>query len=250
LDRPGGSAGEDRHHGGRGIDRASLAIANQRVEQHRLALDITVSVWRTTGHGPNNFAVESFIDELAAVAKRDPVEFRRALLAEDKRALGVLDLVAQESGWGSPARDGASRGVALAKAFGGYVAAVAEVVVRDERVAVRRLIFAVDCGKLLDPGIATSNIQGGAVWGLSGMRTEITFARGGAEQMNFDTFEPLRLYEMPVIDVHFVASEEKPGGTGELGPVPVHAAVVNAIAAASGRRVRTLPLTTAGLSFA
>ena len=233
-----------------GLIELPYAIASQRVEQHRLALDIPVSVWRTTGHGPNNFAVESFIDELALAAKRDPVDFRRALLGSDKRALGVLDLVAKESGWGGLASDGAARGVALAKAFGGYVAAVAEVVVRDDKVAVRRLTFAVDCGRLLDPGIAASNIEGGAVWGLSGMRTEVTFERGRAAQTNFDTFEPLRLSEMPAIDVHFVASEEAPGGTGELGPVPVHAAVGNAIAAATGRRVRTLPLAGAGLSFA
>jgi isoquinoline 1-oxidoreductase beta subunit len=233
-----------------GLIELPYAIASQRVEQHRLETDIPVSVWRTTGHGPNNFAVESFIEELAAAAKRDPVAFRRALLGSDKRALGVLDLVAKESGWASPVRDGASRGVALAKAFGGYVAAVAEVVVRDDKVRVRRLTFAIDCGRLLDPGIAASNIEGGAVWGLSGMRTEVTFERGSAVQTNFDAFEPLRIYEMPVIDVHFVASEETPGGTGELGPVPVHAAVGNAIAAATGRRVRTLPLASAGLSFA
>ncbi len=209
-----------------------------------------VSVWRTTGHGPNNFVLESFVDELAHAAKQDPVAFRRAVLGADKRALAALDLVAKESGWGGPARDGAARGVALAKAFGGYVAAVAEVVVRDDKVRVTRITYAVDCGKLLDPGIAASNIQGGAVWGLSGMRTEVTFERGGAQQSNFDAFEPLRLFEMPVIDVHFVASEEKPGGTGELGPVPVHAAVGNAIFAASGKRVRALPLGRAGLSFA
>jgi isoquinoline 1-oxidoreductase subunit beta len=233
-----------------GLIELPYAVPSQRVEQHRLALEVPVSVWRTTGHGPNNFALESFIDELALAAKRDPVEFRRALLGADRRARAVLDLVVEASGWGGPARDGGARGVALARAFGGYVAAVAEVVLRDDKVAVRRLTFAVDCGRLLDPGIATSNIQGGAVWGLSAMRTEVTFERGRAMQTNFDAFEPLRLYEMPVIDVHFVASEEPPGGTGELGPVPVHAAVCNAIAAASGRRVRTLPLASAGLSFA
>jgi isoquinoline 1-oxidoreductase beta subunit len=233
-----------------GLIDLPYAIAGQRVEQHRLEIDVPVSVWRTTGHGPNNFALESFVDELALSAKRDPIEFRRALLGTDQRARAVLDLVAKEAGWGRAALDGAARGVALAKAFGGYVAAVAEVIVRDDKVTVRRLTFAVDCGKLLDPGIATSNIEGGAVWGLSAMRTEITFARGSAEQTNFDAFEPLRLDEMPAIDVHFVASEDKPGGTGELGPVPVHAAVGNAIAAATGRRVRTLPLARSGLSFA
>jgi isoquinoline 1-oxidoreductase beta subunit len=233
-----------------GLVELPYAIANQRVEQHRLELDVPVSVWRTTGHGPNNFVVESFTDELAAAAKQDPMTFRRALLGADQRARAVLDLVASASGWGRPTRDGAARGVALAKAFGGYVAAVAEVTVRDDKVKVVRLTFAVDCGKLLDPGIATSNVQGGAVWGLSGMRTEVTFAGGAAEQTNFDGFEPLRLFEMPVIDVHFVTNDHKPGGTGELGPVPVHAAVCNAIFAASGRRVRALPLSGAGLSFA
>jgi isoquinoline 1-oxidoreductase beta subunit len=162
----------------------------------------------------------------------------------------VLDLVAKTSGWGTPARDGAARGVALAKAFGGYIATVANVTVHDDKVKVARLTFAVDCGKLIDPGIATSNIQGGAVWGLSGMRTEVTFERGSAVQTNFDAFEPLRLFETPPIDVHFVATEARPGGTGELGPVPVHATVCNAICAATGRRVRTLPLASAGLSFA
>jgi isoquinoline 1-oxidoreductase beta subunit len=193
---------------------------------------------------------ESFLDELAAASKQDPVAFRRTLLASDRRALNALDLVAKASEWDRPTRNGVGRGVALAKAFGGYVAAVAEVVVRDAKVTVARLTFAVDCGKVLDPGIATSNIEGGAVWGLSGLRTEITFERGRAVQTNFDAFEPMHLSETPVIDVHFVASDEKPGGTGELGPVPVHAAVCNAIFAATGRRIRTLPLSSAGLSFA
>jgi isoquinoline 1-oxidoreductase beta subunit len=208
-----------------------------------------MSVWRTTGHGPNNFVVESFVDELAAVAKQDPVAFRRRLLGADPRARGVLETAASAAGWGRAAPDGAARGVALARAFGGYVAAVAEVLVRDDEVKVARLTIAVDCGKVLDPGIAASNIQGGAVWGLSAMRTEVTFERGQAVQTNFDGFEPLRMSEMPVIDVHLVASEEKPGGTGELGPVPLHAAVCNAIFAATGRRVRALPLAAAGLSL-
>ena len=233
-----------------GLLELPYAIANQRVEQHRLAVDVPVSVWRTTGHGANNFVVESFIDELAAAAKQDPVTFRHSLLGADARAREVLDLAAKASNWGRPAPDGAARGVALAKAFGGYVAAVAAVTVRDRKVTVGRLTLAVDCGKVLDPGIATSNVEGGCVWGLSAMRTQVTFERGRAVQTNFDAFEPLRLSEMPTIDVHFVANEEKPGGTGELGPVPVHAAVCNAIFAATGRRVRSLPLSSAGLSFA
>ncbi len=233
-----------------GIIEQPYDIANQLVEQHRLELDIPTSVWRTTGHGPNNFVLECFVDELAAAAKRDPVAYRRSMLRSDRRALNVLDLVAVKSGWDRRSPSGAARGVALAKAFGGYVAAVAEVSVRNSRLSVRRLTMAVDCGRLLDPGIAASNIQGGAVWGLSAMQTEITFERGRPMQLNFDAFEPLRLGQTPAIEVHFVASDDKPGGTGELGPVPVPAAVCNAVYAATGQRIRALPISRAGLSFA
>ena len=233
-----------------GLVELPYDIPAQLVEQHRLELDVPVSVWRTTGHGPNNFVVESFIDELAAAARADPVAFRRALLTKDGRARGVLNLVAEKSDWGRAAPAGAARGVALAKAFGGYVAAVAEVSVAGTAVKIHRLVLAVDCGRVIDPGIATSNILGGAVWGLSGMRTAVTFDRGATVQQNFDGFEPLHLWETPACEVHFVPSEEKPGGTGELGPVPIHAAVCNAIFAASGRRVRALPLSNSGLSFA
>jgi isoquinoline 1-oxidoreductase beta subunit len=233
-----------------GLLELPYAIPNQRVEQHRLDLDIPVSVWRTTGHGPNNFVVESFVDELAAAAKQDPVAYRRSLLHSDSRALEVLNLVAEKSGWGRSTANGMVRGVALAKAFGGYAAAVAEVTVEDSKVQVGRLTLAVDCGRVLDPGIATSNIEGGAVWGLSAMKTEVTFDRGRAMQSNFDGFEPLHLWETPSIEVHFVPSDDKPGGTGELGPVAVPAAVCNAIYAATGRRLRSLPLSRSGLSFA
>ena len=225
-------------------------VPAQVVEQHRLELDVPVSVWRTTGHGANNFVLESFIDELAAAARQDPLAFRRPLIARDARALGVLDLVADKSGWTAPPPAGTARGVALAKAFGGYAAAVAEVSVSGSSIKVRRLTFAVDCGRVLDPAIATSNILGGAVWGLSAMRTQIGFERGAVVQQNFDTFEPLHLSEAPHCEVHFVASAGKPGGTGELGPVPVPAAVCSAIFAACGKRLRALPLAAAGFSFA
>jgi isoquinoline 1-oxidoreductase subunit beta len=233
-----------------GIIEQPYDIANQLVEQHRLELDIPTSVWRTTGHGPNNFVLECFVDELAATAKRDPVAYRRSMLRSDTRALNVLNLVAEKSGWDRVSPQGRARGVALAKAFGGYVAAVADVSVRDSRLSVHRLTIAVDCGRVLDPGIAASNIEGGTVWGLSAMQTEITFERGRPVQSNFDGFEPLHLWQTPAIEVHFAASEDKPGGTGELGPVPVPAAVCNAVFAATGHRIRTLPISRAGLSFA
>ena len=233
-----------------GVREQPYDIPNQLVEQHRLELDVPTSVWRTTGHGPNNFVLECFVDELAAAAKRDPVAYRRSMLRSDTRALNVLNLVAEKGGWERTSPQGVTRGVALAKAFGGYIAAVAEVSVRGGTLNVHRLTMAVDCGRLLDPGIAASNIEGGAVWGLSAMQTEVTFEHGRPVQSNFDAFEPLHLWQTPAIAVHFVPSEDKPGGTGELGPVPVPAAVCNAIYAATGQRIRALPISRAGLSFA
>src|SRR4029077_12684828 len=154
----------------KGIIEHPYDIPSQLVEQHRLELDIPTSVWRTTGHGPNNFVLECFVDELAGAAKRDPVAYSRSMVKSDTRALNVLNLAAQKSGWDGASPDGVARGVALAKAFGGYVAAVAEVSVGGGRLSVRRLTMAVDCGRVLDPGIAASNIEGGAVWGLSAMQ--------------------------------------------------------------------------------
>jgi isoquinoline 1-oxidoreductase subunit beta len=225
-------------------------LPNLRIEQHRLELDVPVSVWRTTGHGPNNFVLESFIDELAAAAHADPLAFRLAAAKNNARARAVLDLVRDKSGWGQPLPAGRGRGVALCAAFGGVAAGVAELSVTGSRVQVHRLVMAVDCGRTLDPGIASGNILGGIVWGLSGMRTSVSFEAGRAQQLNFDSFEPFSLRETPPCDVHFIESGAPLGGTGELGPVPIHAAVCNAIFTVTGRRIRVLPLSSAGLTFA
>jgi isoquinoline 1-oxidoreductase beta subunit len=233
-----------------GLVEIPYDIANQTVEQHRLALDVPVSVWRTTGHGPNNFVLESFVDELAGAAKTDPLVFRRRLLTKNPRARRLLDLAAEKSGWDSPLPPGRGRGVALAVAFGGMIANVVELSVNGGEIKLHRVVAAVDCGRTLDPGIAQSNILGGIVWGLSGMVTEMTFKDGAATSFNFDAFTPLHLWETPSCEVHFLDGGGKLGGTGELGPVPVHAAVCNAIFAATGKRIRALPLSAAGLSFA
>jgi len=225
-------------------------IPNQSVAQHRLELDVPLSVWRTTGHGPNNFVLESFIDEMAVAAKVEPLAFRRTLLAKNPRAQKVLDLAAEKAGWGRPPANGRARGIALARAFGGLIANVVELSVTGDKVKVHRVVTAVDCGRTLDPKIAESNILGGIVWGLSGMRTAITFENGAVAQSNFDGFEPLHLWETPSCEVHFIDSGETLGGTGELGPIPVHAAVCNAIFAATAKRIRALPLSRSGLSFA
>jgi len=225
-------------------------IPNQSVEQHRLELDVPVSVWRTTGHGPNNFVLESFIDELAIAAHTDPVTFRRSLLTKDARALKVLNVVADKSGWGTPTGPNVGRGVAIARAFGGIIAQVVELSVAANAIKLHRVVAAVDAGRTLDPGIAESNILAGIVWGISGMKTAVTFDNGRAMQSNFDSFDPAHLWETPHCEVHFINSGEKLGGMGELGPVPLHAAVCNAIYAATGKRVRRLPLSLSGLHFA
>ncbi len=232
-----------------GLLEVPYDIPNQSVEQHRLELDVPVSVWRTTGHGANNFVLESFIDELAIAAHDDPVAFRRKLLAKDVRALNVLNVAAEKSGWGKALGTNVGRGVALARAFGGIVAQVAELSVSGGEVKLRRIVAAVDCGRTLDPGIAESNILGGIVWGISGMKTAVTFDKGRTVQMNFDGFDPAHLWETPPCEVYFINSGAKLGGTGELGPVPLHAAVCNAIYAATGRRIRRLPLSLSGLHF-
>jgi isoquinoline 1-oxidoreductase beta subunit len=225
-------------------------IPHQRVEQHRLELDVPVSVWRTTGHGANNFVLESFMDELAHAARVDPLQFRRAALAKDARVLKVLDVLAEKADWSRPLPPGSGRGMAVARAFGGLTASAAEVTVRGNEVRIHRMVAVLDCGRVLDPGIAASNVLGGTVWGLSGMKTAITFDAGRTAQSNFDGFEPLHLWESPPCEVHFVESGAALGGTGELGPVPVQAAVANAIFAASGRRIRSLPLSESGLRLA
>ena len=224
-------------------------IPNQSVEQHRLELDIPVSVWRTTGHGPNNFVLESFIDELAVAAHADAVAFRRSLLSKDARALKVLNLAADKSGWGTPTGPNVGRGVALARAFGGIIAQVVELSVSGSDIKLHRIVAGVDAGRTLDPGIAESNILAGIVWGISAMKTAVTFADGRVVQSNFDSFDPAHLWETPRCEVHFIESGAKLGGMGELGPVPLHAAVCNAIYAAIGTRVRRLPLSLSGLRF-
>lgn len=229
-----------------GLVETPYAIANYKVEQHRVETPLSVSVWRTTGHGANNFVLESVVDELAQLAKQDPLAYRLRLAKADSRAVAVLDTVARMSGWTSAPPNGRTRGLALAKAFSGYIAQVVELTAANKQITIHHVWSAVDVGQTLDPGIAASNIEGGVVWGLSGLRTEATFVNGEIQQTNFDGFEPVHLWETPAIETRFVESGAKPTGTGELGPVPTHAAVCNAIFAATGERIRALPISRSG----
>jgi CO/xanthine dehydrogenase Mo-binding subunit len=204
--------------------------------------------WRGVGPTHNCFVIESFIDELAAAAKQDPVAFRRSLLGRVPRARAVLDLAAEQSGWGKPLPGpGWGRGVSLLYSdWGTYLALVAEVEVPNSGdLRVHRIVCAVDCGTIVNPDIVKAQMQGGALFGISGaLWGEVTLKQGRVEQSNFHNYRVLRMHEAPSIDVHLVRSGEPPGGVGEPGTAVTAAAVANALFAATGRRVRQLPLST------
>ena len=206
---------------------------------------LNTGFWRGVGVTHNNFVVESFIDELAAVSKQDPVAFRRALLRKSPRALTVLELAAKEAGWGKPVPRGRGRGVALLfSAWGTYLAQVAEVeVTGSSDVRVRRIVCAVDCGQVVNPDIVKAQIESGVVYGISGaLWGEVTLNNGRVEQSNFNNYRVLRMNETPPIDVRLVRNSEAPGGIGEPGTSVTAAALANAVYAATGKRLRKLPL--------
>ena len=206
---------------------------------------LNTGFWRGVGVTHNNFVVESFIDELAAVSKQDPVAFRRALLRKSPRALTVLELAAKEAGWGKPVPRGRGRGVALLfSSWGTYLAQVAEVeVTGSSDVRVRRIVCAVDCGQVVNPDIVKAQIESGVVYGISGaLWGEVTLNNGRVEQSNFNNYRVLRMNETPPIDVRLVRKSEAPGGIGEPGTSVTAAALANAVYAATGKRLRKLPL--------
>jgi len=206
---------------------------------------IPTAFWRGVGPTHNIFVVESFIDELAAAAKQDPFEYRRALLDRSPRAKAVLELAAERAGWGQPLPTGRGRGIALLHAFGEtYIAQVAEVSVsKSGDVRVHRVVCAVDCGTIVNPDTVRAQMEGGIVFGITAVLFgEITIKDGRVEQRNFNDYRMLRINEAPVVEVHLVKSTEAPGGIGEPGTSTVMPAVTNAIFAATGRRVRKLPV--------
>ena len=205
---------------------------------------LTTGWWRGVGPTHNIFMVESFIDELAAAAKKDPLEYRRALLGESPRARAVLDLAAEKAGWGQPLPPGVGRGVSLQFAFGTYLSQVAEAAVsKDGEVLIQRVVCAVDCGIIVNPDTVKAQIEGGIILGLTAAQFgEITLKNGRVEQSNFNDYRALRISEAPMIEVHLVISAEAPGGIGEPGTVGIAPAVANAIFAATGKRIRKLPV--------
>jgi isoquinoline 1-oxidoreductase beta subunit len=205
---------------------------------------IPTAFWRGVGPTRNCFVVESFIDELAAAAKKDPVEFRRQLTAKHPRARHVVERAAQLSGWGTPLGERKGRGMALLFAFGTYLAEVAEVSVNDSgEVHVDRVVAVVDCGQVVNPDTVQAQLQSGIIFGISAaLWGEITLKDGRVEQSNFDNYRVLRIDEAPKIEVEIVNNGEAPGGIGEPGTSAVMPAVANAVFAATGVRMRKLPL--------
>jgi isoquinoline 1-oxidoreductase beta subunit len=220
-------------------------LPNFRVEFVRVEPPgIPTAFWRSVGPSHNVFVTESFIDELAGAAKQDPVAYRRALLEKSPRAKAVLDLAAEKAGWGQALPKGSGRGIALQSVFGSYLAQVAEVEVSKEgTVRVRRVVCAVDCGTVVNPDTVQAQIQSGIVFGgTAALYGEITLKNGRVEQTNFDTYQMLRMNDAPAIEVHIVKSAEPPGGMGETGTSAIVPAIANAIFAASGKRMRKMPV--------
>src|SRR2546430_1378933 len=226
------------------------ALPNLHVEYVRVEPPgIPTAFWRSVGPSHNVFVTESFIDELAAAAKQDPVAYRRALLDQAPRAKAVLELAAEKAGWGKPLPDGVGRGVSVQFVFATYMAQVAEVEVsRDGAVRVRRVVCAVDCGTVVNPDTVQAQIQSAVIFGVTAaLYGKITLKDGRVEQTNFDTYQILRMNEAPAVDVYIVQSSEPPGGMGEAGTSAIVPAVTNAIFAATGKRLRKLPIDTAAL---
>jgi isoquinoline 1-oxidoreductase beta subunit len=235
-----------------GIDSASVegaadllyGIPNLQVELHTPKNEVPVQWWRSVGHSHTGFSVEAFFDEVAHAGGKDPYQLRRTLLAGQPRMLAVLDLAAQKANWGSALPAGRARGIATHFSFDSYVAQVAEVSVeKNGTVHVHRVVAAVDCGQTVNPDTVKAQLEGGIIFGLTAaLKTEITLDKGRVQQRNFNDYPMLRMFESPVIEVFIVPSTEHPTGVGEPGVPPVAPAVANAIFAATGKRVRRLPI--------
>jgi isoquinoline 1-oxidoreductase beta subunit len=218
------------------------AIPNHRVQLCDYRSPVPVLWWRSVGHSHTAFVVESVIDELAKASGVDSVEYRRRLLANHPRHLGVLNLAAEKSGWGDPLPAGRARGIAVHESFKSFVAQVAEVSVEDGKIRVHRVTCAVDCGIAVNPATITAQMESGIAFGLgAALHGAITVQDGRVVQSNFDNYQLLRLSEMPKVEVHIVPSRESPGGIGEPGTPPIAGAVGNALATLTGRRLRELP---------
>jgi isoquinoline 1-oxidoreductase beta subunit len=235
-----------------GVDTASVegaadiiyTIPNIQVDLHSPKNEVPVQWWRSVGHSHTGFSVEAFFDEVAHAGGKDPYQLRRSLLAGQPRMLAVLDLAVEKAHRNGPLPAGHGRGIATHFSFDSYVAQVAEVSVeKDGTVRVHRIVAAVDCGRTVNPDTVRAQLEGGIIFGLTAaLKTEITLDKGRVQQRNFHDYPMVRMLESPAIEVYIVPSTEHPTGVGEPGVPPVAPAVANAIFAATGKRVRRLPI--------
>jgi len=224
------------------VQNFPYAVSNFDLRYTRREIGIDVGYLRSVSHAPNCFAIESSIDELAAAASRNPLDFRLQLLAGKPRHTQVLKLVAERSGWGH-APSGRYQGIAFMEGYTSHIAQVAEVSVDGGRVKVHKITCVIDCGQTINPRIVESQLQSGIIYGLSAaLWGDITLQNGRVQQRNFNDYRVLRLNETPEIDVHIIPSAAPPGGIGETGVPCVAPAVCNAIFAATGKRLRSLPV--------
>ncbi len=232
-----------------GASDMAYAVPNLAVDLHSPTSPVTTLWWRSVGHTHTAYAKEVMIDQLAKAAGKDPLAFRLAMLKDHPRMANVLTLAAEKAGWDKPLPKGKGRGVAVHESFNTFVAHVAEVTVSDKgHVTVDRVVVAVDCGQVVNPDVVTAQMEGATGWGIGhALRGEITLTDGLVDQSNFDGFLPLRMSDMPKVEVHIVDSHERPTGAGEPG-VPTSApAVANAVFAVTGKPVQTLPFSRGGM---
>ena len=223
---------------------AGYEIANTQHDLHIIDTGMRVGYWRAVSHNMNAFANESFMDEMAAAAGKDPYQYRMALLANKPRFANVLKLAAEKAGWGGPLPAGHARGIALMEGYDSYMAQVAEVSLDDQGVRVHKVTVAADVGHMINPDTVEAQIQSSIVFGMgAGLMQEITMDKGRVQQTNYNNFPVVRMFHAPKVDIVLVQSTEKPGGIGEPATALVVPAIANAVFAASGKRVRKLPIT-------
>jgi isoquinoline 1-oxidoreductase beta subunit len=229
-----------------GLATLPYAIPNLFVESHNVNAGIPTHFWRSVGYSQNTFFGESFLDELAALAGKDPLEVRRHLLVDQPRLLAALNLAAEKAGWGTPAPAGRARGLSVVNNIGSFTAQVAEVSLAGDKITVHRVVCAVDCGVVINPAIVRQQITSGIIFGLSAaLKGAITIDRGRVNESSFSDYDVIRMNEAPVVDVHIVPSTAAPGGIGEASTPGIAPAVANAIFALTKRRLRQLPLNVA-----
>ncbi len=232
-----------------GVADTPYAIPNMQVSLNTEKVGVPVLWWRSVGNSHTAFVMETMIDELAAAAGQDPVVYRRTLLSGNPRVLKTLELVVEKSNWGAPVPHGRARGIAVHESFNSVCAQVAEVSLEGNEIRVHKVVAAFDCGLVVNPMTVEAQVQGSIAYGLSAaLFDQITLKDGVVEQSNFHDYRVLRMNEMPVVEVHIVPGGEKPTGVGEPGTPPVAPAVANALAVLTGKRVRTLPFSSAKLT--